>query len=344
MLSKNGEVYSPPDSEYAKLAKNPVFKLANRLIKTNPNPKNRRKDMPRSFSIEPFYTVTDPKTKKSVEVRYYKSVQNKTKGGVNYPEYNPADIEFGNGAEVRPAKSDPDLWWFLYHHPRQVSSPYRDERPVFFYLEDKAELARGKASKSRMANDAMNLIWGSDALDEKEAKRLLQSYNVPNVEDMEDDQVRVDLEKIAKKDPIVFLEKSTGASMTLRAIVQHAVDLKVIKFSDKAKKMGWFYAREDGGLGALIVSVPNTAKQWDTINEFLKVTDKNDNLAYIKSQIALKEDEEGIFKCSECDDFEADSQQKLDKHIVKEHPTGKGKDAEEVTDPEATGELATTES
>lgn len=342
MLSRNDVVFKPKQGDFEKFKKNPVFKLANRLINTNPNPKNRRKDVPRSFSIEPFYTYTDPKTNETFELRYFEHKVNKKSGGDSYSEYTPSEIEFGQSAELRIAPSETDLWWFLHHHPRQASSPYRDSgKAVFFYLEDKAEQARGKATKSRMAAHAIGMIWGEDALSEKEAKRLLQSYNVPKVDELIDEQVRLDLEKRAKKDPGIFLEKSSGASMNTRATVQRAVDNGIIKYSEK--KQGWFYVREDGMLGGLIVAVPNAAKQYDAINDFLKETDTSDNLGYLEKMIAEKEKEKGVLTCPHCDDFETDSQQKLDKHIVSDHPTSKKKDADK-SNKDNVGELATSDS
>jgi len=128
MLLKNGKEFTPPKRDFENFKKTAIFKLASRFTKPSinkHNKKNRRPDAPRSFSIEPFFNYTDPKEKVVVSIKYFEQVQARSDGNVNFNHYTPDELNFEQVAQIIVEKNSPDLWWFLYNHPRQATIPYK---------------------------------------------------------------------------------------------------------------------------------------------------------------------------------------------------------------------------
>lgn len=297
MLHKNEKSFSPKKGDFEKYTPHAIFRLANRLIKSNPNKKNSRKSVPRSFSIEPFFNATDPNSGEQVFIRYFKSQAARTVSAVSFVDYQPVELAFEHDAELK-IMDNKELWWFLYNHPRQVSSPFRDHsKAAMFYLEDKAQEATDRAKISRRRAQAMQMIWTD--LEENEVRDILKGYGQPKVDDLSEDQVRGFLEQRIKptagsnitKNLNDFLERAGGASMTIRAQIQDAIDLKIIIYNDKSKT--WNHTKPDGTASGMICSSPNPLTRLEDLAVFLRERDKNNNLEYIISEIASKKSTSG---------------------------------------------------
>lgn len=329
MLHKNDEAYTPKPAQFERYKPNATFRLVNRLIKSNPNKKNRRKSVPRSFSIEPFYNVT-ARSGEQAYFRYFKAQTPKTVNGVSFVDFQPVEIAFEQDAELRVMK-DKELWWFLFNHPRQINSPFRDEaKPPMFYLEDKAQEADDKAKISRLRAKALEMIWSN--LKKEEVKVILKGYGQPNVDELSENQIKGMLEQRIKSPKGLddFIERTGGASMTIRAQVQDAIDLKIIVYDDKGRS--WNYTKPDGTASSMLCPAPNPITKMEDLAVFLRERDKNDNLTYIISAIEaakklLSEDEssdsrgslEGLTSCEHCE-YVAKSAFGLQTHTRMKHP------------------------
>jgi len=289
MLLKNGEKFDYNKEEFVKsLPKGKgelVFQLAKRYMrerkKTEKGDK-RRFDSPTSFDIEPFFNYVDPDTQDTCQIRYFKTSKMINQGGVSVPDYSPYEIEFPTSTKVFVKRNELDLAWFLYHHPRQATSPYNTkEKPSFFYLEDLAKDAEIKANKGKTRASVTAAIWGDDGLKEAEARKILMSYGHGNVDSLTEDQVRVELETRAlvdMKSSTYFLTQTVGKTVEIKAAIQEAADLKVIKFV--ASNNTWNYL-ENGNPASVLVSVTRNQNRIDRLAEFLSHEDKNNNLEHI---------------------------------------------------------------
>lgn len=294
MLLKNEKPFSPSQEDIASFKGEATFKLVNAVAnkkrfhrKDEKGTGRGKKDQPRNFTIENRFSYTDPKTQESAVIIYYETKKPRRLGSNTVEEYDPLDTIFESG-EVTVNKSD--HWWFLAHHPRQASSPYKEAaKGALFYLEDKAGEAALKAIQSRDNKKAIDLLWDIDkGLTANEAAEMLKSFHYPGVDEMDDNQIRVELEKYAKKNPSDFIQKSAGATMAVRAIIQEAVDQKLIKYSDKKK--AWFLVGDDGVLRGQIVDVRAREDKYDRIAKFLIEIDKESTLDFLVDKIKEKKE------------------------------------------------------
>lgn len=318
MLTRNDVKYHPSEKELEHLKAHNVFMLASKMIKKNPHPKNKNRiDAPRSFSFDSIYNIVDKKGN-SVTIRYYENKKERRSAAGVFPEYLPASIAFPQSTQIVVPRRNVDLFYFLYHHPRNANSPYRDKtRSPWFYLEDKAADAKGKANKAKTLQKALEKIWGSQhGLTKDEALSILKSHNFPKADQLTDDEVRMKLDPIARKDPEGFIRGTGGASMKIRTAIQEAIDEEVIKHSTRQK--GWFYTTPDGTLAGLLTGVAPAHDPFEKLTEFLMGIDQNDNLSVIVAETERKRRSKSEFVCPEpgCD-FVAKNEFGLQSHSKK---------------------------
>lgn len=289
MLQKNGEHFDISQTGDLKMPKDvkfpAVFKLAPRLIKFDK--KNNRKAVPRSFGFDPYYII--PIKGNQVEFRYYKHKNARTRGAVTIDEFTPGELSFDTRGQITVNVTDKDLFLFLYYHPRNSSSPYKDEKKAaWFYLENKEKEAANKADTRRKQTMAENLIWDSKAgLSEDSLREIAKSYRMPNVDQCSLDEVRLYLDPLAKKDPDKFVADTHGANLEVKALVQDAVDFRLISFKKDKKK--WYTLTESGKTDDVICEVRMQEDPYDRLVKFIVSIDDTGILEYLKEKVVEKQ-------------------------------------------------------
>jgi hypothetical protein len=291
MLLKNREDFEVPKKGPLAMPKDvkfpAVFKLAPRLIKYDK--KNKRKAAPRSFGFDPFYVINVDGNQ--TEIRYYKHRNPRQRGNVTFEEFTPGELAFDTRGELTINVMDKDMFLFLYYHPRNSSSPYKDEKKAaWFYLENKEEEASVLASKKRKQTMAENLIWDDrNGLSEDALRELAKSYKMQGVDSATMDQVRLYLDPLAKKDPEQFVQDTHGANIEVKALIQDAVDFRLIAY--KKDKKRWYTLTENGKTDDSLCEVRMQEDHYDRLVKFMVSIDDTGILEYLKEKVAEKQKE-----------------------------------------------------
>jgi hypothetical protein len=289
MLLKNGEQFEAKKTgslSMPKDAKFPaVFKLAPRLVKFDK--KNKRDSKPRSFGFDPFYVISVDGNQ--VEFRYYKYKNARQRGAVTSEEFTPGEISFDSRGEITVNVTDKDLYLWLYYHPRNSKSPFKDDRKAaWFYLENKEAEAEVKADKRRKQTMAENLVWDSrNGMSEDGLREIAKSYHMPNADQASVDEVRLYLDPLAKKDPDKFISDTNGANIEIKALVQDAIDLKLISYRQDKKK--WYTLTESGKTDDVICEVRMQEDSRDRLVKYMVSIDDTGILEYLKEATQEKE-------------------------------------------------------
>lgn len=294
MLLKNNEPWQLGNEERKQLEdlKDPrdksayIFMLGNqyrRKRKTVDKGSRRTHDIPRSFSRLPFYDYIDVNGN-TVQIRYYETSRHTKHGDISGIEYGPAELLWDGSGQLVVDQKNKELAWFLLNHPRQATSPYRDKnKRALFYLEDKKRDAKILAKTKQALATVNGLIWGpgENKLSASDARQILMGYGHPNVSILSEEEVRVELDSRATKDEKAaryFITQTTGQTAKIKAVIQEATDLGIIKYVSQRNA----YCYMNGGnVGSLIVSVGPKESKMEVLAEFLSNKDKNDNLTHI---------------------------------------------------------------
>ncbi len=140
-----------------------------------------------------------------------------------------------------------------------------------------------------MSTRAINLLYGDkEALVDKDLRTVAKSYSIPNSDEMSPDELRVELEKHARKNPEKFIQSTSGHNVKIKATVQDAIDMKLIMF-DKDR---WYTTRKDDSNkpDQVIVDVRFAEDKVERIVSYL--TDKDGKmLEHLESLIEEAEEE-----------------------------------------------------
>ena len=269
MIYKNDVKYTLTKEELLKYGKPMTFILPPNVKKWDPL--NKRFNCPKRTCIEPFYTVYDPATSETVMIRYVTTLQRKGKDEV---DYLPDLIEIDHSGIIKTTSKDADLNYLMSVHPQNLSNPHRDQdKAMIFMTEDKGKIAKEKADKERSLSDANDYIFRLATI--AKLKEMAKVLEMQNVEDMEDDEVRIELQIIAKKHPVFFMSKLNDASNATMALIQDALDAKIIKFNEEDQK--WEYVTVAPGKESKIMVVPAGQEKTMTFARYLNHIDKHSN-------------------------------------------------------------------
>lgn len=278
MIYKNDKEYKLTKEEkhlYAKRMKfmlPPSLKVWNKL--------NNRYDMPRSIGLETFYYHFDNAEKENVMIRYVEKIQTDRK---DKTEYFPDTLVIGHSGEINTTEQQADLNYFLSNHPGNGSNVSRDKsRIVQFVQEDKAAVAKVKATQSKELVEANHFIYSSG----KEAKLrdIAKSLEIQNVDEMSFEEVQVHLEAVAKMDARYFMQRTEGTQLAARAKVQEALDYGIITYDDKESE--WVYkTEEENEPKEKITGVNAGVDKTETLVRYLVTLDKKKHLELISDKI-----------------------------------------------------------
>lgn len=286
MLARNGETIKDLKGEFPKDEKHyhhnqtATFELAPKYYKRDIT--NGRNLYPSSFSIENFYSVL--KDGKSDEYVYFKS-QRKDKNGD--PVYTPGIISFRKGRIVVP-KSELDFFIFLMNHPRRAQSKNNDpNRNAFFYLVNHKQDAIEIANKKQQIAKVTGMIW-NDGLPEDTLRTVAKTYQIPSVDALSIEEVKVHLDKKAQANPSIFLEsKGLGAEMEIRALIQDARDYKLLIFKKDKSGADWNIVN-DHGKAVHLIAVRAGEDEYARLAKWLLHQDESGTIDRIQEMVARK--------------------------------------------------------
>jgi len=274
MLFQDDQKIQAPKNVRDKFKKRATFTLTPNRTPIDPN--TGKPSIPRSYSIVPFYTIYDKDEGTHITIRYADGVSlDKDRKNVYYPN----EITFPQSGLVFVPPNNPDLYYFLLNHPQCKTNPDRDtSKAVIFELEDQVADAAKMIDAQKMKAMVENKIyftWTSGEL-----REICKSFQIADVSQLSDDQMRLALVNRMRGNPAAFLELAQSEEMGTRARMQEAVDKKIIHYD--ASSTSWHYYDEKGQSGKKIVAVRPGEDSMNRLISFLE-TDKNDQMAYILS-------------------------------------------------------------
>ena len=287
MLYKTHQTYKPTTAEKTAFEKAiegcnyPLtFQYAKEKIKPSherdESGRKQRNDMPRSISIQPHFTMSDP-THGSVEFRYAKS-RNPAKTLNGNPNYTPSSILILNN-HLSVKENDWDLAYFLLNHPKCGNGMSNNKTEPYFILEKKVEDAIARADKDRIDAEFATMLYNTDfGLSEEQLRDIALAYHVPGSNTLIPDQLRTELKHMVsgkftnennRLDSIKKFMELTDSKETLklRGTIQRAVDLNYIGIH--ATKRAWMW-KEGEDWGAMIVKTAGNKSNHQSLYEYLE--------------------------------------------------------------------------
>lgn len=271
-----------------KMPKTPaVFKLPKSRLKKVKNRKGKTRIwVPNSFHVEALYTIMVDGA--LVEVRYFTSRKEVAHGRLgSQMQYTPEyACEIGPKGDITFDATNPDMIFFMAHHPRNASSPFKDtKKNAHFFLENKKEEASVLAEKERMKARAKEMLFGAPEalLSEKELRETARAMGMSGTAAMDEDQLRVALLPFAEGNAEDFIKNTSGHNMRIKAMVQEAIDFELLKFDKNA----WYTLTSTGKKDDRICDVRFKEQRVDRLADHLL---KNDGelLTHLESLVEEK--------------------------------------------------------
>lgn len=293
MLFRDDVKTSPPKKLREELKKKQaVFVLAPERMPVHPD--TGKPSIPRSFTFPAVYTEYDAMSGTMVAYRYAEGATPvSAPGGGQIMKYSPRTIEFTQSGAIIINERNVDLYWWMLNHPQNGSNPNRDKsKPPIFVLEDKAEEAAQTIETQRKRVTAENKIYFTWT--PEELREVAKSFGVQGVDGLSDDEIRVNLMVIMRRDPVQFLLSAQADEVSSRAKMQEALDKGVLYYDSGAAS--WHYLDSNAKAGKLIVAVRPGEEPMERLITFLEKTDKDGNLAYILARIQEETEEPKVFR------------------------------------------------
>lgn len=247
--------------DYGHVVKNPVFKAGDKSIfkdrmtgkiKTNEGTKVRSR-----FSIrESDGTV--------VTVQYAETADPKEVGSKSITEYKPRYVGFkGTAFNLR---NNIDLAIFFHLNPINSESPVRGKsRNSEKLIKTHDAQKEAKAELTKLDNLEKALVHSSK-VDVKAGRLLLKAIKKSStIDDLSDEEVRVELRNIAHKSPDNYISYVNNRAMEFEGRIRDLVDKKVIiqKTTSGVRQWVWNQGEKDGDfIGGQISNPRDDAKEF----------------------------------------------------------------------------------
>lgn len=279
MLLKNDVRMDVPKTFVENFTKPVTFELCE--SQTPINPATKKRQFPRSRGLEPFYSYFEKQ--QMVTLRYADQKQpGKIPGQF---DYSPTEIEFlskGNIVLDPTVARHIELYFWLFNHPQNQSSPNRDDKKMhIFYQVNEEKKAEEKIGKRKARHDAEEKIlneWSETQLKEIAlgfGDTLALEKTVPMLQDF--------LLTVMEKDPVGFFKKATAEDMAMRANIVEGLALKVIVFNDPERTFYWGADPEKNG--AEICKVPTEQDEKSRLIKFFNTALKSENEEYFMERL-----------------------------------------------------------
>lgn len=202
----------------------------------------------------------------------------------------PAFLEFKESATIIvDSKAKPDLWWFMYNHPRCANGPNHDpSRRAMFELinpeaEDLAELAAYKAE--------MEVTKTLIAMSDEKALEACMILKLGK-KGMKPELAKPKLKQRAKTAPeIVFkaimVAQQDQRSHDMSTLLMKMNDLGVAAFD--VKSQAWYLLNPNRRLGEKIIKVSTAQDPKEVMSNFLNAPENAELLLKISSAVEIEE-------------------------------------------------------
>lgn len=220
--------------DIAKVEKAPVFEInPNRKV---PDPLNRTHKTPYGKGLMAVFYAKDPKTNKTHEIRFATSVNPERVGDKIIDKYEPRKVNFKGSADL---KVDIDEAIYFYLHPQHKKSPFRRAdavKPWYYDFIDNTARAEDEMKALTAEIDAMNHV---NKLSATRLTILAKGMKIQGVDHKEPIIVRAELMRIAKADPITYLNKAERQATLFDGMIQDAIDKDVFHLSNVSGIRRW---------------------------------------------------------------------------------------------------------
>jgi hypothetical protein len=228
-----------------------IFRLTKKHIKYDKV--NEKSVAPRSFFVLAKSEFIVPNSNEGkfegeTEITFYTKIDKRDNSVTFIPQYS---TEFsGRGDLTLDVNRNSDLVFFLMHHPRCATSPFKDDKKSpFFYLEDKKKDAKINLSIQALKLEAQSMVIKDEpeGLGEAKLRVLGGSYNIPNSDTVDIEVLKESLYVFATNKPKDFIESVSSPTTAKLAVIQKAIDMGIIRYSPE--KTAW-----EGMEGSEVVS------------------------------------------------------------------------------------------
>ncbi len=285
-----------PEKPYFDPENGAVFNLSDQHIhKTRPSAieKNRGKRMrqrqsPRSFRVDTQYTVYDEEGN-ALAYHYYKTKSEKTNGNMVAVNYQPLYIIFEQSGVLR--VRDAELWWYMVNHPRQASSPFKDEtRKANFFFENKGQEARRNKARKSTLMEALRLLYGNDdeALDREGLLEMARFYGITGGDRKTDDEFRQELETFAYKHPKEFINVLNNPVAQCIVSIKKCKEAKIVNYNGATRTWS-FMSGDKVGDKIHVVKKSSSKDPISLLAEWMVKHDRKQNYEAMMDALEKKE-------------------------------------------------------
>lgn len=252
MLIVNKEPMSPKqvlekfgitDVILGKLQKHGVFDITEHRKTMDMGTKRLKHGAGLDFPANFFVKDQDGNT---VEIRFATSISTKNMENRSVDVYEPRAVKFIGEAEQK-IDLDEALYFFL--HPKNQSSPFRamgnyTSLPDYIY-DDKQAKAQTKLKEMDMLTEA--LIHAREVSGE-EMEIFARGMGIPNVENIDESEIRSQLAQMAQQDPYNYLKKKDSRVTEFEGKIYHAIEKGIFLLNDTFgnKRWVWGVGRDKG--------------------------------------------------------------------------------------------------
>lgn len=227
---------------YNKVSKAPIFKAGKSSLFLD---KSTGKMKPnQGTSVRTRFTVRQPDGTVDI-IQYAQTASPQIKNGATITEYNPRYVRF-QGTTVN-MKDDIDKAVFFAINPNiNSSSPLRDSRVhKYDYLRTFDPKAEAIAEMKDLDNLEKALVHSSTVSIEN-ARLLLKAVRKKgNIDSMSDEEVRVDIRKIAKSNPDTYISHVNNQAMLFEGKIRDLIDKKVFILKTSSGIRQWLWGSGD---------------------------------------------------------------------------------------------------
>lgn len=265
MLLVNGVPYELTKEEAERFSRDIIYHVPPDVVKQDDL--NKELAIPRGWGIECHYLMYDPKTKKTVSVRYYTSSHHDE--GRKRDIYEPTHIILPGTGFTKTFSFDAEKNWFLMNHPGNYQNPLRKANPnpysrvaVQFWTHDPNEKAQRRAERTKYlyqilahvqadlpASWKWNELQNACEVINQEAGVKPLPYDLINYKDFNEDEhevLRVAISDLAYEDPLwVYSKLIAGRHTRIAEVIKLAKNTELTGFGYDAKASHYFYKTED---------------------------------------------------------------------------------------------------
>ena len=249
-------------------------------------------------SVEPVYNKSI-NGEASATYRYFEMESVRGEGAKAATVYSPDVVNFGNYGEFTFDFSGNDsnpnysLFWWLMNHPMlgiefDLVRPAKDAQNAF------------EAERERLKVENMFMTKSPAYIDDEKLVLLASAFKISNAKSIPPMQLRLQVKAKALADIPRFKKLHGSKELEVKALIQEAVDLKVLYYNKGNNTWYYTYAPDAGNIMSLVVDTNRpiyvvkphmAANPNDDFAIFLDEIDGNGHLGVIQECIRNRKDD-----------------------------------------------------